>query len=69
MQTGWFKEVRVLRGAPIRSRIHQGAAADVARHAGATEGAEFISWRWRGQDHGELWELGVGLFRLTLRRP
>jgi hypothetical protein len=29
-------------------RIDQGAAAGVARDAGADEGAGFISWRWRG---------------------
>jgi hypothetical protein len=47
---------------PIGRCINRGAAADVARHAGAVEGAGFISWR--GRDHGQFWELGVGLFYL-----
>jgi hypothetical protein len=38
----------------------------VARNAAADEGAGFISWRWRGQDHCQFWELGVGLFSPAL---
>ena len=50
----------------FRRRTCQGAAAGVARNAAADEGAGFISWRWRGQDHRQFWELGVGLFSPAL---
>jgi hypothetical protein len=41
-----------------------GAATDVARNAGTEEGAGFISWRWREQDHCQFWQLVSAFFRL-----
>jgi hypothetical protein len=52
------------RGGAYWSRIHQGAAAGVARNTGADESAGFICWR--GQDHGQFGELGVDLLSPAL---
>jgi hypothetical protein len=30
-----------------------GVPRELGAHAGTNEGAQFISWRWRGRDHGE----------------
>jgi hypothetical protein len=50
------------RGRAYWSRIDQGTAAGVAHNAGADERAGALA----RQDHGQFWELGVGLFSPAL---